>query len=69
MALGGIHDPEGAKTKVVSFKMAAGGISTIERQTLKFVCFGEIDSGRPRIDTAPTAGGKQIPSFREEGAC
>ena len=56
-----IQDPEGAKTIVVSFKTAAGSITTIQRQTLRFVCFDDTNNDRLRIDMAVTAGGKQNP--------
>ena len=62
MTPGRIHDPEGAKTAIISFKTAAGAVSTIHRQTYKIVCFRDATGGRLRVDTAATTGGKQDPS-------
>ncbi len=59
MTPGRIQDPEGAKTVVVSFKTAAGAILAVQRQAYKIVCFRDIDSGRLRVDTSATIGGKQ----------
>jgi hypothetical protein len=58
MPPGRIQDPEGAKTIVVSFKIAAAAITTIQRQTRRFVCFSDKDNGRLKIDMAATFGGK-----------
>ena len=63
MTLGRIQDPEGAKTIVVSFKTTAGAIATIQRQTLRFVCYNGTVSGRLKIDMAATTGGRQNPSL------
>ena len=59
MTPGRIQDPEGAKTVVVSVKTAAGAILAVNRQTYKIVCFKDNDSGRLRVDTSATIGGKQ----------
>jgi hypothetical protein len=59
MTSGRIQDPEGAKTFVISFKTAAGAILAVHRQTYKIVSFRDINSGRLRVDTAATTGGKQ----------
>jgi len=59
MTPGRVQDPEGAKIVVVSFKTAAGAIIAVQRQTLKIVCFRDVDNGRLRVDTATTTGGKQ----------
>jgi hypothetical protein len=59
MTPGRIKDPEGAKTVVVSFKTATGAILAVHRQTYKIVSFRDINSGRLRVDTAATTGGKQ----------
>ena len=64
MTPGRIQDPEGAKTIVVCFKTAAGDIAAIKRQTLRFVCYTDITSGRLKIDMAATAGGKHNPSLQ-----
>ena len=59
-----IQDPEGTKRIVVSFKIAAGAITAIQRQTLKFVCFDK-DRERLRIDMVVAARGKQNPYLQE----
>jgi len=59
MTPGKIHDPEVAKTVVVSFKTAAGAILAVQRQTYKIVSFMDINIGRLIVDTAATTGGKQ----------
>jgi hypothetical protein len=51
MTPGRIHDPEGAKTIVVSFKTTTGAILAVQRQTYKIVCFRDIDNIRLRVDT------------------
>jgi hypothetical protein len=43
---------------VVSFKPAAGAITSVEHQTYKIVCLREVTSGRLRVDTTTTIGGK-----------
>ena len=53
-----IPDPEGAKTAVVSFKAAAGAVLAVQRHTYKIVSFRDNDSGRLRLDTSATLGGK-----------
>jgi hypothetical protein len=58
MTPGRIHDPEGAKTVVVSFKTATGAILAVQRKTYKIVSFRDINSGRLRVDTVTTTGGK-----------
>ena len=59
MTPGRIQDPEGAKIVVVSFKTAVGAILAVQRQTYKMVIsFKDINSGRRRVDTAATTGGK-----------
>jgi len=58
MTPGRIQDPEGAKTVVVSFKTAAGAILVVQRQTFKIVSFMDTNSGRLRVDTAATTGGR-----------
>ena len=58
MTPGRVQDQEGAKTVVVSFKTAAGAILAVERQTYKIVSFRDINTGRLRVDTAATTGGK-----------
>jgi hypothetical protein len=58
MTPGRIHDPEGAKIVVVSFKTAAGAILADQRHTYKIVCFKDNDNGRLKVDTAATIGGK-----------
>jgi hypothetical protein len=63
MTPGRIQDPEGAKTIVVSFKSAVGAITTIQRQTLRFVCYSNTNIGRLKIDMASTTGGKHNPSL------
>jgi hypothetical protein len=63
MTPGRIQDPKGAKTIVASFKFATGAITTIQRQTLRFVCYIDTNSGRLRIDMAATTGEKQNPSL------
>ena len=62
---GRIQDHEGAKTIVVPFETASGAITTIQRQTLRFVCFNDIDSDMLMIDIAATAGGKKNTSLQE----
>jgi hypothetical protein len=64
MTSGRIQDPEGAKTIVVSFKTVAGTITSIQRQTLRIVCFSDKDNGRVRIDMASIVGGKHSPSLK-----
>ena len=59
MTPGRIQDPEGAKTVVVSFKTAAGSILVVHRKTYKIVCFRDVDTGRLRVHTSATIGGKQ----------
>ena len=59
MTPGKIHDPEGAKTYVVSFKTAAGAILAVQRHTYKIVKFRDITSERLIVDTAATIGGMQ----------
>jgi hypothetical protein len=59
MTPGRIPEPEGANTVVVSFKTALGAILAVQRQTYTIVCFRDIDSGRLRVDTSATVGGKQ----------
>ena len=59
MTPGRIHDPEGAKAVVVSFKTVAGAILALHRQTYKIMCFRDIDSGRLRVGTTTTVGEKQ----------
>jgi len=59
MSTGRVQDPEGAKTIILSYKTAAGAVTTISRQNLKIVCFGDTHTGRLRVDTHTTAGGKQ----------
>ena len=63
MTPGKIQNPEGAKTIVASFKSAAGAITAIQRQTLRFVCYSDTNSGRLRVDMATTTRGKQNPSL------
>jgi hypothetical protein len=65
MTPGRIHDPEGAKTVIISFKIAARAITPIHKQTYKNVCFKDSTRGRLRVDLAATAGGKQDP--RKQG--
>jgi hypothetical protein len=48
---------------VVSFKTAAGAITSIQSQTLRFVCYSDTNSGRLKIDMATTTGGKHNPSL------
>jgi hypothetical protein len=64
MTPGKIQDPERVKTIVVSFKTAAGAITSIQRQTVRFVCLTDRVSGRLRIDMAATTGGKQNPALQ-----
>ena len=59
MTPGRIHDQEGAKIFVVSFKTAAGAILAVQRQTYKIVRLRDNDSCRLRVDTSATIGGKQ----------
>jgi hypothetical protein len=54
MTPGRIQDPEGYKTIVVSFKTAAGAITTIQRHTLRFVCYSDTNNERLKIDMATT---------------
>ncbi len=56
---GRIQDPEGAKIIVISFKSATRSIAVTHRQTLKFVCFADTDSGRLVTNTTAIVGGKQ----------
>ena len=49
---------------MVSFKTAAGAITAIYRQTLRFVCYNDTTSGRLKIDMAATTGGKHSPSLQ-----
>ena len=58
MTPGRIHDPEGEKTSVASFKTAAGAILAVQSRTYKIVSFTDSNSGRLRVDTAATIGGK-----------
>jgi len=58
MPPGRIQNPGGAKTVVVSFKTAVGAKIAVQRQTLKIVCFRDMDNGRLRVDTVATIGGK-----------
>ncbi len=44
---------------MVFFKTAAEAILAVQRHTYKIVCFRDIDSGRLRVDTTTTVGGKQ----------
>ena len=44
---------------MVSFKTAAGAILAVHRHTYKIVSLRDIISGRLRVDTAATIGGKQ----------
>ena len=44
---------------MVSFKTAAGAILAVQRHTYKIVSFRDIDSGRLKVDTTATIGGKQ----------
>ena len=59
-----IYDPEGAKTVVVSFKTTAGAVTSIQRQTLRFVCYNDTISGRLKIEMAATTRGKHNPSLQ-----
>ena len=59
MSTGRIHDPEGAKTLILSFKTATGAALAISRQNIKLVCFADVTTGRLRVDADATAGEKQ----------
>jgi hypothetical protein len=54
MPLGRIYDSEGANTHVISFKLATGAIQAVQRHTYEIVCFGDMVSGRLKIDTEAT---------------
>ncbi len=59
MTPGRIHDREGAKKVVVSFKTATGAILAVQRQTYKIVSFRDNDNGRLRVDTSTTHNRRQ----------
>jgi len=59
MSTGRIHDPEGAKTLILSFKTATGAALAISRQNIKLVCFADVTTGRLRVDADASTGGKQ----------
>ena len=50
---------------MVSFKTAVGAKIAVQRQTLKIVCFRDMDNGRLRVDTVATIGGK--PDMSKQG--
>ena len=49
---------------MVSFKTAAGAITAIQRQTLRFACYSDTNNGRLKIDMATTSGGTHNPSLQ-----
>jgi hypothetical protein len=57
-----VHDPEVAKTVVISFKTAVEALTTINQHTFKIVYFSDTFSGRLIMDTTATYIGKQDPS-------
>ncbi len=59
MTPGRIQDPEGAKIVLVPLKTATGAILAVQRQTYKIVSFRDNGSGRLKVDTTATIGGKQ----------
>ena len=61
MSTGRVHDPEGAKTIILSYKTAAGAVAAIQRQKIKIVCFTDTNTCRLRVDTPTTLDGKQDP--------
>ena len=64
MSTGRVHDPEGAKTIILSYKTAPGAVATIHMHNLKIVCFANNNTCRLRVDKHTTAGGKQDPSMQ-----
>ncbi len=50
-----IHDPEGAKTIILSYKTAAEAANAISKQNLKIVYFAYIHTGRLKLDKNATA--------------
>ena len=62
MSTGRVHDPEGTKTIILSYKTAAGAVAAIQRQNIKIVCFTHTNTCRLRVDTPTTLGKKQDPS-------
>jgi len=59
MSTGRIHDPEGTKPVILSFKTVAGAALAISRHNIQLICFADVTTGRLRIDAGATAGGKQ----------
>ena len=57
-----IQDPEGAKTVVMTFKIAVGAVATVHMHTFKIICFSDTTRGILRVDTNATSRGKHNPS-------
>jgi hypothetical protein len=55
MTPGRIHDPEGAKTVLISFKSATGAILAAKRQTYIIICFSDTVNGRLKVGIEATA--------------
>ena len=55
MSTGRIHDPEGAKTVILSFNIAAGAAMAISRNNIKLICFADVTIGRLRVDADATS--------------
>ena len=52
-----IHDLEGAKIFVVSFKTITGAAAAISKQQIKIVCFADSKTCRLTVDKDATLGG------------
>jgi hypothetical protein len=51
-----VHDPEGAKIIVLSYKTAAGALASVIKHMFVITCFTEAETGRMRLDLALTVG-------------
>jgi hypothetical protein len=53
---GRVQDPEGAKTIVLNYKLAAGAIVAMVKHMFLLTCYNEKHTGRMRLDAALTSG-------------
>ncbi len=64
MTPGKIQDPEGTKKVMIFFKTAVRVILNVQRQPFEVVCFGDIGSGRLRVQSIATTAGNHGPALQ-----
>jgi hypothetical protein len=56
MSPGRVHDPEGAKTLVISYTSTTGATTTVIKRRFQITCYTEPETRRLRVDPALTVG-------------